>query len=404
MKRFLMVFMFLATVLVFGSTEDAQAAGVTYKTDDGKYVKLGGRIMMQYHQENEETGVSSDETTDSLFIRRFRPYIEGSIHQDWKGKFQWDMGKGSGDNELSVKEASITYLGWKKDYGLELKIGNATSPFSREVYTSSKYQQTVERQFTGDHNYGVPDKNFGLHLKGSALDKKLGFVIALTSATLDPDDDKIDFDTPVNMSSDWNEGNMISARADYNIIGNVKMSQGDFDGDLGVALGVGVLSWSNDDDNNTYTDSLTGEDLDTTNGKSDVDSVTGTELSLAVRGYGFSLDGQINTIEAELAGISATTGLDYTSGLYKNGETELENQAIEIGYMVIPSKLELVAAVSSQTADTYAADWERTDLGLNYYFEGHDIKLQFTYRENENVDGVKKNNLNETFVQMQYVF
>ena len=42
---------------------------------------MGGRIQMQYHQEDPENGSSTDE----LFLRRFRPYIEGSIHKDWKG-------------------------------------------------------------------------------------------------------------------------------------------------------------------------------------------------------------------------------------------------------------------------------------------------------------------------------
>jgi hypothetical protein len=41
---------------------------------------------------------------------------------------------------------------------------------------------------------------------------------------------------------------------------------------------------------------------------------------------------------------------------------------------------------------------------LNYFFAKHDIKLQTTYRMGENKDGVKDNDLDELFVQAQYVF
>jgi hypothetical protein len=72
--------------------------------------------------------------------------------------------------------------------------------------------------------------------------------------------------------------------------------------------------------------------------------------------------------------------------------------------MVLPEKLELVAGYEVQDADNYAEKWERTSLGLNYFFAKHDIKLQATYRMGENKDGVKDNDLDELFVQAQYVF
>ena len=82
-------------------------AGVVYKDGD-KYLKLGGRIQLQYHQVDPEDGDSADD----LFFRRLRPYIEGSVHKDWKGKFQWDMGKADGENEISIKDAYLQYKGF----------------------------------------------------------------------------------------------------------------------------------------------------------------------------------------------------------------------------------------------------------------------------------------------------
>jgi len=95
-----------------------------------------------------------------LFFRRLRLTTEGSTHEDWKGKFQLDMGKGG----TQVKDAFLTYQGF--DWG-EFTIGNTVVPYSRERTTSSKRQQLVERTFAGDHNYGIPDRSTGLHLRGN---------------------------------------------------------------------------------------------------------------------------------------------------------------------------------------------------------------------------------------------
>ena len=46
-----------------------------------------------------------------MFFRRLRPYIEGSVHKDWVGKFQFDLGKAEGDNEIEVKDAYLQYRG-----------------------------------------------------------------------------------------------------------------------------------------------------------------------------------------------------------------------------------------------------------------------------------------------------
>lgn len=364
------------------ATAPAQA-GVTYKDGD-KYLKIGGRIQLQYHSVSPDGGTSTDE----MFFRRFRPYIEGSVHKDWKGKFQWDMGK-SGS---AVKDAYMQYSGFD---AMKITVGNANFPFSRELLTSSKTQQLVERTFVGDHNYGTPARNAGIHLTGHAIEgKKLTWGASLASANIDPDDDKLDFDTPVNASADFNEGWMVGGRVDFHPFGQLKMAQGDFNRKVKATIGVGGYSWSNDDDNNTRTTAGVASDP----GKPDVDSVTGFEVSGAFRGAGFSVDAEYNIFNAE------TVDPTVTSGIYKNGETKLKNYAIEGGYMVIADRLELVAGYESQDADNYAAAWNRKSLGANWFLAKQDIKVQLTYRMGENLKGTKDSDEDEIFLQTQYVF
>ncbi len=367
----------LMSALVTVIVGPVYAAGVTLYEKDGKYVKVGGRIQMQYHREDPDNGSAEDD----MFFRRLRPYIEGSIHPDWKGKFQLDYGKAEDGNEVAIKDAYMEYSGL---HNIKIKIGNANFPFSREKLTSSKKQQLVERTFVGDHNYGTPDRNLGIHASGHNVDKRVTWGAAVAASYIDPSSSKLDFDTPVNRNSDFNEGWIGGGRIDFHPWGNVKFSQGDFSRQAGATIGVAAFVWGNDDDNNGHPASI--------------DDVTGLEISSALRGMGFSVDAEYNYFDVD------TVDSSFTGGLYKDGETELENWAIEGGYMVVSDKLELVLAYQSQDADNYDNDWTRFSAGANWFIAKHDIKVQLSYRANDSVNGVSGDDEDEIFVQTQFVF
>ncbi|NOR43396.1 MAG: hypothetical protein GQ572_08675, partial [Gammaproteobacteria bacterium] len=310
-----------AAVAAIAIPVTANAGGITY-TDGDKYLKVGGRLQLQYYQSNPDGG----STTDEIFFRRLRPYIEGSTHKDWKAKIQWDMGKAEKDNEIAIKDAYFQYTGMSD---AKLTIGNANFPFSREFLTSSKYQQLVERTFVGDHNYGTPDRNVGIHFTGHSGSKKVTYAASGTIASIDPDVKKLDFDTPVNRNDDFNDGLMIGGRIDFHPFGKLKFAQGDFSGKTKATIGVAAYKWDNDSDNNTY--------LPTATTKADVDSVTGLEISGAFRTAGFSIDAQYNSFDAD------TVENGFNGGLYQNGSTTLTNAAVEGGYM-INNTIEIVAA------------------------------------------------------------
>ncbi len=386
-----LVFPLLLLAIMAVSVSGPEAAGVAYKDGD-KYVKVGGRIQLQYHY----VAPDSADAGDSLFFRRFRPYVEGSIHKDWKGKFQWDMGKAAGadaDQEVAIKDAYMQYDGIE---GIRITLGNAKFPFSREFITSSKYQQLVERTFVGDHDYGTPDRQLGVHLDGHGAGEKLTWAASVVSADIDPDKNKLDFDTPVNKADDFNEGLMVGGRVDYHPFGHLKFSQGDFRDELKATIGVAAFSWSNDNDNNTYTDSATG--LATSTSKYDVDKITGVEVSGAFRYMGLSIDAEYNSFDAD------TVDGAVTGGIYKDGDAKLKNYAVEGGYMVISQRFEIVAGYQVQDADNYETQWKRTSVGGNWFFHKHDIKVQLTYRMGRDLKGREGNDEDEVFFQMQYVF
>ncbi|MBL7115388.1 MAG: hypothetical protein ISS35_06450 [Kiritimatiellae bacterium] len=377
-------------VLAFAASA-VMAGGVKYQNEDGHYLKLGGRIQLQYHMEDPDDG----ESTDELKFRRFRPYIEGSVHQDWKGKFQWDMGKG----DTEVKDAYFQFSGWD---GIKVTIGNANFPFSREFLTSSKKQQFVERTFVGDHNYGTPDRQAGVHVEGSLSDKLITWAVSGGVGSVDPDNKKLDMDTTVslNKGDDWSDGPIIGGRVELFPMGYFKPEQGDLKkGDFKAAVAVAAFAWENDEDN-LDSDMVEADDGAMTRkvGKQDVDSITGVEISAAVRGAGLSVDAEYNTFDSELV----AGGIN--SGLYSDSETTLENWSVEGGYMILPGKLEVVAGYQVQDADGYSDEWTRSSVGANLFVKKHDIKYQVTYQVGENKDGKDGNDVDELFVQAQYVF
>lgn len=371
----------LAIIAALATPAASYAGGITYKDGDD-YLKVGGRIQLQYHQVQPDGG----DTTDEIFFRRLRPYIEGSTHKDWKAKIQWDMGKAENENEIAVKDAYFQYKGMSNAV---LTIGNANFPFSREFLTSSKYQQLVERTFVGDHNYGTPDRNVGIHFTGNTESKKITWGASGTIASIDPDVKKLDFDTPVNANDDFNDGFMIGGRVDFHPFGKLKFSQGDFSGKTKATIGVAAYSWSNDNDNNTHTPGATS--------KADVDSVTGLEVSGAFRAAGFSIDAQYNSFDAD------TVEAGFSGGLYQNGTTNLTNASVEGGYM-LNNTIEIVAGYETQDADGYATAWNRTSVGANWFINKHDTKVQLTYRMGENLNGVENDDEDEVFLQTQFVF
>jgi phosphate-selective porin OprO/OprP len=372
--------------VALGATSLA-SAGVEVYRDGDKSVELGARLQLQYHRTDPDVGASEDE----WFFRRLRPYIQGTVTSDWEGKFQFDLGKSSGDNEVAVKDAYMAYSGWKNT---TVYIGNTKTVFSREFLTSSKRQQMIERSFVGDHNYGGPDRQLGFRLDTHNDDKTLMWKVNLGSESIDPDARKLDFDTPANDSPDFNQGTVVAARVDIHPRGEMKFDQGDFYSDSGkFSFSLAAFAWRNDDDNNTYT--VAGASI--SGSKADIDNANGFEVSAGYRGQGFSIDGQYNKISAD------TVVGTFSGGLYRNGSTDLDAYALEAGYMIPNSSFEVIIGAESLDADNYATPWDRTSVGLNYFMNKHKAKIQFTWRMGSNIDGVRGADSNEAFVQFQFV-
>jgi hypothetical protein len=354
------------------------SAGVTVYEDGDKYAEIGGRLQVQYKRVDPDAG----ESVDDLFFRRLRFYIEGGVTRDISGKWQVDFGKEGEDP--AVKDAFMVYSGLPVG---DIKIGNQTAPFSREQLTSSKTQQTVERQFAGDHNFGVVDRQMGISLKNKT--GTLAWHAGLYQGGIDPSLSAVDFTSRVSEDAEY-FGNMIVGRIDFNPLGHFKMAQGAFGEDLKFGVGVNAYTWSND------------EDVDFVDVADQYEDITGFGIDGALRVGYFSADAAYQRYSAELDSTSASFGT--ATGLVDaDGDADFDTYLVKGGYMFRPNGIEGVLAYSVLDADAWAEKDTRISVGANFFINKHKDKIVVTYENGRDVGGADGNDVNTLYIQFQHL-
>jgi len=94
----------------------------------------------------------------------------------------------------------------------------------------------------------------------------------------------------------------------------------------------------------------------------------------------------------------------FTGGLYRNGTTGLDLFAVEGGYMLPNNHVEFVAGWDSVDADNYDDAWTRTKVGVNWFWNEHKAKIQFSYRKSDNYLGEAGVDADAYTTQIQFVF
>lgn len=370
----------------------AANAGVTVYEEGDTVIEVGGRIQVQYFRVDPDTETA--DSTDDLFLRRLRLDTEATLSENWWGKWQIEFA----DDEIDIKDAYLQYQGFPIG---DITIGSHFVPFSREQLTSSNYQQLVERTFVGDSNFGVPSRQVGVSLRGGAiLEEMLQYAVGYYKAGIDPSTSAIDFDTTFDDSTEYS-GDLIGGRLDFYPFGAFDLKQGDFEHTPSplIAVAVNGYTWSNDDD-------------DVSDAATDYDEIQGYGADAALRWIGFSVDVAYQTFTSE------TIDPTVTDGLVLNGEGDFDTYAIKGGYMIPFGSgfIEPVVGYQVLDADAIAEKDERISGGVNYFFNEHNDKIQFTYEVGSNVfatDNASDNDVNETavgddqdrlFLQFQHLF
>lgn len=386
----------MAICLLAVSMTPTADAGIKVFEDGDKFIEIGARIQLQYLHFSESPPEGDGESGDSIFFRRLRPYIAGSVTKNWWGKVQFDMGKSLDQDELAVKDAYMQYIGLQNH---KIFIGNSKTVFSREFLASSKRQQTVERWFVGQHNFGSPDRMLGFRIDGHTDNKRFEYKFNVGGESFDPDNKRMDFDTPVNDAGDFNLGWVGAGRVTFFPQDPIKRDQGDFRrGSFNYALEAAAFAWTNNEEDLTYTDVVDGVQTCNNDRKCDLDNANGWELSAGVRGHGLSADLEYNQVFGEMV------AKNVNSGMYVDGETTIKKWQLEGGYMLANLPIEFVYKRDSMDTVGYEKKWYANDFGINYFFNKHKAKAQFLYRMESNVNGADNDDRNQIIMQWQFVF
>jgi hypothetical protein len=128
-----------------------------------------------------------------------------------------------------------------------------------------------------------------------------------------------------------------------------------------------------------------------------LDRAAAFEVSGAVRGHGLSVD-----VEVERTSGASVAPVD--AGLFADGRLRLTKAALEGGYMIVPRRVELVAAVDAVDVEALDAALRRLALGASWYLREHRLKVQVLHRETFNDGGRADRRAHATYVMTQVAF
>ena len=382
----LRVLAFAALCAALGSSAAAQSAT---PPADQPALTVAGYGQAQYERLDDNAQVR-----DRVFFRRLYVGARFVLDDDWSGTLIVDFTPSTEGEHPIIRDAYVRYSGWS-DHGVTLTIGNQKTPFSQSVLGSSRSRSVIERPFTGDRASGAPGRAIAIEADGRHRHERVQWTAAIASVLHAPVAGEIRLDGLAEAGGNWNEGVMATGRAEWHPLGAVAREQGDFvRGSFRVVSGVSAYVWTNDGDRNTFT--AGGASTSATN--ADADVVRAFELSGGLRGHGLAIDAAWSRVSSE------TIDPQFSGGLYRRGRATLRQFGAEGGYMIVPSRLEIVGAIDGLAADARDATTFRPSIGTTWYLNGHRLKVSVQQRETMNARGVRGARLHATYAQMQVAF
>lgn len=141
-----------------------------FETPDGKFKgQIGGRIHADLAYLKGESALE-DHLGKSLvneggaLFRRARVYFQGSYHDNFAYKLQWDFASDA-FADAYMRLSNIPYIG-------RVTVGQFKEPFSLEELTSSNNMTFVERALP---NVFSPGRNWGVSVSNNWLDQRVTF-------------------------------------------------------------------------------------------------------------------------------------------------------------------------------------------------------------------------------------
>lgn len=282
--------------------------------------------------------------TDTFRVRRARLKFAGNVYNKNIG---YEM-----EYEFARSEMLSAFLQYSCDKtGMWARIGQTHVPFDFEALTSTSSLQFVDRSLAYAF-FGIPDQREpGLNLGGALMDKMIEFNLGVFNG---------EGINAVNANNEFRYAGRLVVNAmghhgyDYS---DVKDSE-----EPAVALGFGAM----------YNDTP------------GIAAAAGTA------------DKQVTSFSGDLGakyrGMSAHGSIYFqSSDLPTGASTDDTGWMAQVGYFLMPKEFEVAARVAQVMPDAGGDQAEYTG-GLNYFLDGHNVKVQADYSMLTVDDGVAVGN------------
>lgn len=338
--------------------------GLTVTSADGNSsmnISGWGQLLYTYTDKDSQ---SSDDVSD-FDVKRIKLVLQGHVFSKNLGyRYIGDLSSG-----FRTEDALLYY---KFAEPLVLQVGQFVPPQSRQEMTSSARQFFIERSLANDtFNLG---RDQGLQAAGSFADKLVEYRLGI-------------FNGNGPNTSNPDNRHMYAGRLDFNPLGAYAMDEAGWPSDKPRLNLGGSFAWNKvgandvgggfDRDNDVMDVAL---DLDKTR-------YTGTAgKDNFITDYGKELTWLLWTANINATWLGANFAAEYFN---LNADPDLgkdwdaDGYYVQAGYQILPNTLDVgirYSEIKSDDANASAKfDKSETQLGVNYYFKKHNLKLQGDY-------------------------
>jgi hypothetical protein len=311
--------------------------GFFLQSADGNYrLNIGGWIQPRY----EYRFVSDDGDTSSFLLRRVRLDFQGhAVTPELTFRVMSEHARTS-----NLRDAWINYA---FDRHLQVRFGQFTVPFQWHRDVSPRRQHFAERGVPSE-TFGFPTgRDVGIMFHGMDAEQKWKYGVGFFDGA------------GRNIATSNSDGNMVSARFTYALLGQVPREESDLAGleepNLSFAAGL-QGAWRNE---------VRAWDLGRSAvGNERADWVTGTVGGhFAWKGFSLAADGYLRHVDPADPTVDSYDGWAWM---------------VSAGYFIVPGRYEIVGRYSqlrldSDDRDTREREW---GVGFNIYFAGHNSKTR----------------------------
>lgn len=342
--------------------------GRTTLETDRAVINLSNRMQVRYTHE-QPGDPNNHESKGSFRLRRARTKLDGWIYTpDLSFELQTDWA----DSGSIIQDLNVNYDVTRGRKAFQIKGGQFKVPFGRQELTSSGNLQFVDRSIVSAEF--ARGRDIGLQIWGQTPGNRLEWRTGMFNGA------------GRNRTANDNDTFQLDARVTWNVLGDVKYSEADFETTDRPMLAVAANYEANNMQGAT-----TGDDVDR--------EVFGADASFKYRGLSIFAEGFRRVSEPE-------TSIDFDSeGYHAQIGCFVYKRHVEVAlrYAVIDPRDNTIDPATGLQVATVAND-HRFERGaaISWYMNKHPLKLQADWRQIE--DEARDRTDDEARLQMQFIF